>query len=128
VSSLDALERRPSTWVIAATGVTAGLVATLTVGVVGGLVVAAATGAGLRLRHGRSFLGLGALLALGGAAAYVTVREGLDRIPVDFPWPSGFDAVHGLALVGILLLGVDCVVGAIRARTARGGAASDRGR
>jgi arabinofuranan 3-O-arabinosyltransferase len=128
VSPLDAPARRPSTRVIAATGVTTGLVATLTVGVVGGLVVAALTAAGLRLRYGRSLLGLGALLALGGAAAYITVREGLDRILVDFPWPSGFDAVQGLTLVGILLLGVDCVTGAIRARAAQGGAAPDRAR
>ncbi|MCJ7438065.1 MAG: hypothetical protein MUP97_09925, partial [Acidimicrobiia bacterium] len=44
------------------------------------------------------------------SAVFVVAREAIERFPADFPWPASFDAVHTVALVGVLLLAADVVV------------------
>lgn len=109
----------PSGRAIAATGIICTVVAAVLAGTIGGLVVGATTIAALRLRRGRAALAIAALLALGGSAVFVVAREVSERFPADFPWPASFDAVHTVALVGILLLAADVVVEWQRTRAAR---------
>jgi hypothetical protein len=82
-------------------------VGVLITGVAGGLVVGAATIAGLRLRRGRSLLAIVAFGALAGSVAFITIREAIERFRADFSWPASFDAVNAVALVGLLVLAVD---------------------
>ena len=74
-------------------------------------MVGAATVAGLRLRRGRSVLAVVAFGAVAGSVAFIRIREAAEGFRADFSWPASFDAVNAVALVGLLVLAVDVVVG-----------------
>lgn len=116
--ALDAALRSPGT----APGWPASLALALVAGVVGlaavnptaGVVLAVAALVGVRVARARPLLALGpaALLALSGA--YIVFQQGRHRLPEGFEWPSRFGRVHGVAYVGVLLLGLGVVVDRLR--------------
>lgn len=127
-SPFDASGATPPNRVVVALVIGATAVAAVAIGPFAGVVIGVGAFVGLRLRHGRAALAVAGLAALGVSAAYITVREVFERFPADFPWPASFDSVHGLALVGVLLLAVDVVVERARARgAAHDGAEARRG-
>jgi arabinofuranan 3-O-arabinosyltransferase len=63
-----------------------------------------ATFAALRSRRGRGWLAVGAVAALGLAAAYVVRGQVTYDYDADFTWPLGFTRVHVLGLVAVFLL------------------------
>lgn len=79
-------------------------------GPISGLVVAAITVAGLRSRIGSLLPEIAAVIAIGGSAVFIVAAEVIHRYPADFPWPASFDAVHPVALTGVLLFASGAVV------------------
>jgi arabinofuranan 3-O-arabinosyltransferase len=68
------------------------------------VVVGLATFAALRSLRGRGWLAVGAVVALGLAAAYVVRGQVTYDYDADFTWPLGFTRVHVLGLVTVFLL------------------------
>ncbi len=48
------------------------------------------------------------------SGAYVVLQQVRHRLPAGFEWPSRFGRVHGIAYVGVLLLGLGVLVDRLR--------------
>jgi arabinofuranan 3-O-arabinosyltransferase len=108
--------RRPP-WPIVAAGVlAAGGVAALAVRPVFAPTVAALALVALVWRRGRALLTVGAVAALGIAAAYVVALQHRYRYPADFAWPDHFHRIHTVAWLAVILLGTDVLVERLRER------------
>ena len=59
---------------------------------------------GLRVPRARPLLALGPALLLAVAAAYICLQQVRHQLPAGFAWPQRFEAVHGVAYTGVLLL------------------------
>ncbi len=92
----------------------AGLVGLAAVNPVAGVALALIAVATTRLARARPLLALGpaALLALSGA--YTVAWQVRHRLPDGFEWPTRFERVHGVAYVGVLLLGLSVLVDRLR--------------
>ena len=83
--------------------------------IVGTITMAGATFAALRTRWGWPALRITAVAVLGLAMAFIVAKEWHVGYSVDFDWPQHFDAAHTPMMVALGLLGVECVVEALRA-------------
>lgn len=92
------------------------IVGTLAVNPVSGLALGALAVLGLRVPRARPLLALGPAVLLAVAAGYIVIQQIRHQLPAGFGWPQRFDAVHGVAYTGVLLLGLDAVVRRVRQR------------
>ena len=99
-------------------------IATLGAAVAGGLFIGPFVGTvalgaamllALRTRWGWPALRLTCLALLVLAAGYITLRQWRSGYQLDFDWPQHFELAHSPTMVAFGLLGVECVVEAIRA-------------
>ena len=104
----------PSWPTTAATAVGAAAVGLLAVNLPAGVLLGLAALVGLRARRARPLLAFGPALLLVAAAAYIDLQQVRYGLPPGFQWPQRFGLAHGLAYTGVLLLGLDLVVGRLR--------------
>lgn len=83
--------------------------------IVGTVTMAGATFVALRTRWGWPALRITAVGLLALAALFIVAKEWHVGYAVDFDWPQHFDAAHTPMMVAMGLLGVECVVEALRA-------------
>ncbi|HEX7136113.1 MAG TPA: discoidin domain-containing protein, partial [Iamia sp.] len=116
--SLDTALRSPGTapgWLASlALAVGAGVVGLAAVNTAAAAVLAVIALVTTRVARARPVLALGpsALLAVSGA--FIVLQQVRHRLPEGFEWPSRFGRVHGVAYVGVLLLGLGVVVDRLR--------------
>jgi arabinofuranan 3-O-arabinosyltransferase len=107
---------RPRWPVVAATALGVGLVATVLIKPLPGLLVGLLVFAALIRPRWRVVLAIGAPAALGLAGLYVLVEQTLHNYPPVFEWPTFFDRVHMLGWFAVALLAADAVVETVRTR------------
>jgi hypothetical protein len=107
-----ALSRRESIAVVALCGI----LATLLIGWLGGLVVAGIVAIGLRGGRWQVLPGAAAVAAVLLSGLFVTQQQLAHRYPLVLEWPQHFKAVAGLAWVGIVLFASDAFVRHLRGR------------
>jgi arabinofuranan 3-O-arabinosyltransferase len=83
------------------------------------VVVLVASWLAFRSPRGRGVLGLLAVIAYAGAAAYIVVSQWRRGYPSDFEWPQMFLRVHVLGLAAVFLLFAEGVRDVIVRRRAR---------
>jgi len=83
--------------------------------VTGTLTMGIATFVALRTRWGWPVVRLASLATLSLAAAFVVAKEWHVGYLVDFDWPQHFEPAHTPTMIAMGLLGVECVVEALRA-------------
>lgn len=79
-----------------------------------GPLIGLVTFAALRVRRGWPALRMAAPALVTAGVVYVLIHELLARLHVDFDWPQQFEPAHPLVMVGMLLIGVEAAVEAIR--------------
>jgi arabinofuranan 3-O-arabinosyltransferase len=107
---------RPRWPVMAATALGAGLVASVLVKPLPGLLVGLLVLAALVRPRWRVALAIGAPAALGLAGLYVLAEQTLHTYPPVFEWPTFFDRVHMLGWFAVAFLAADALVEAVRTR------------
>jgi arabinofuranan 3-O-arabinosyltransferase len=110
---------RPRGLVIAATAIGAGLVASVLIKPLPGLLVGLLVAAALLRPRWRVALAIGAPAALGLAALYVLAEQTLNKYPPVFEWPTFFDRVHVLGWLAVAFLAADALVEVVRTRRRR---------
>jgi arabinofuranan 3-O-arabinosyltransferase len=115
---LGLLVRSPGTapgWVASVVlAVVAGGLGVAAVNPVAGAALAVIALLAVRVTRARPVLALGPSVLLVVSGAYVTIWQVGHRYPDGFEWPSRFGRVHGVAYVGVLLLGLGVVVDRLR--------------
>ena len=95
--------------------VTSAACGALFVGVLWGLICGIVAFAALRTDRGWQLLRFGCVVSIGGAAGFVVIQQWRHRYGLGGDWPQHFSAVSPLAMFGYGLLGIECVVEALRA-------------
>ncbi len=121
---LPALGGRVQVWVPIGCALVAGLIAAPWIGVLVGVVVAAA----LRWRTVRLFLAIAPAFLLASAGLYIAFAQVRYRTPPIFEWPTVFPRARTMAWLALVLLGAAVVVEIVRRRGLgrHGKAAEDR--
>jgi hypothetical protein len=109
--------RRPRARTAVAAAALCGVVAAVVVDPLVGLGTFAVALGALRFDRLARLPAVGAVAALGAAAAYVVLKQYRNDYPPDFGWPDFFDAAHWLGWVAVVLLAVDAVVDVLRDRS-----------
>ena len=107
-----ALGGRTQVWVPIACALAAGLIAAPWIGVLVGVVVAAA----LRWRAVRLFLAVAPAFLLAGAGLYIAFAQVRYQTPPIFEWPTVFPRARTMAWLALVFLGAAVVVDLVRRR------------
>jgi hypothetical protein len=107
-----ALSGRTQVWVPLACALAAGLIAAPWIGVLVGVIVAAA----LRWRAVRLFLAVAPAFLLAGAGLYIAFAQIRYQTPPIFEWPTVFPRARTMAWLALVLLGAAVVVDLVRRR------------
>ena len=103
---------RTQVWVPIACALAAGLIAAPWIGVLVGVVVAAA----LRWRAVRLFLAVAPAFLLAGAGLYIAFAQVRYQTPPIFEWPTVFPRARTMAWLALVFLGAAVVVDLVRRR------------
>ena len=102
-------------WVPIGCALAAGVIAAPWIGVLVGVVVAAA----LRWRVVRLFLAIAPAFLLASAGLYIAFAQHRYRTPPIFEWPTVFPRARTMAWLALVLLGAAVVVDLVRRRGLR---------
>lgn len=79
------------------------------------LLAAGLAGAAMRTRVGWRALRVGCVAMFAAMAAYVVAKQWKGGFDLDFGWPRRFEPIHDLGMLTVVLLGIECLVEAVRA-------------
>ncbi|HMJ75407.1 MAG TPA: discoidin domain-containing protein, partial [Iamia sp.] len=111
---LDSPGTAPGWLASVALALVAGVLGLAAVNLGAGVVLAGAALLVVRVGRARPLLALGPPVLLAVSGAFILLQQVRHRLPDGFDWPTRFGEVHGVAYVGVLLLGLGVVIDRLR--------------